>query len=211
LERDLRRFRGRRPEHVIIVGGPGTGKTTLTRALARALGEAGLRTYVIRDWAREVILEQKACGGRLLPWVDRVAFEREVVRRHVREYEALYLRGGGAGLHAVLEDGSPFIAPAYAAADGVEPDEWIVKTLRRWEWVVTLAVVTTPLPRYGTDNARWECRDYALRIHEEIRKHIVRRFGGRVMLLRSMTPEGRVAEVLRSPRIRRLLGGGVRA
>ncbi len=203
----------KRGKHLIIVGGPGTGKTTLTNALSNSLRRYGLKTYVIRDWAREVIIEQKALRGRLLPWIDRVGFEREVVRRHVKEYEALYVKGLGVRYDIVLEDGSPFIAPAYMVVDGRGIDEWVAERLRKWSWIVDYAVITTPLPTYGTDNARWEGREYALRVHEEIRDEIKREFQGRVIELRSDELTGRVKEVINhlKPVIRELLRHGVRA
>lgn len=190
--------RVKKARHVIIVGGPGTGKTTLTNLLREELIRRGLRVYVIRDWAREIILEQKAAGGNLLPWVNRVAFEREVVRRHVREYENLYVKGEEGKYDVILEDGSPFIAPAYAEADNEPQDEWITKKLKEWGWVVDLAVLTTPLSNYGTDNARWEDKQYALRIHEEIRKHILRTFKEKTLQLKTSKPETRLREVLRA-------------
>jgi len=190
--------RGKKAKHVIIVGGPGTGKTTLTNLLQEELTRRGFRVYVIKDWAREIILEQKASGGNLLPWIDRVAFEREVVRRHVKEYENLYLKGEEKKYDVILEDGSPFIAPAYAEADNEPQDEWIMKKLKEWEWIVDLAVLTTPLNNYGTDNARWEDRQYALKIHEEIRKHILRTFGEKTMQLKTSKPETRLRETLKA-------------
>ena len=190
--------RGKKAKHVIIVGGPGTGKTTLTNLLQEELTRRGFRVYVIKDWAREIILEQKASGGNLLPWIDRVAFEREVVRRHVKEYENLYLKGEEKNYDVILEDGSPFIAPAYAEADNEPQDEWIMKKLKEWEWIVDLAVLTTPLNNYGTDNARWEDRQYALKIHEEIRKHILRTFGEKTMQLKTSKPETRLRETLKA-------------
>ncbi len=190
--------RGKKAKHVIIVGGPGTGKTTLTNLLQEELTRRGFRVYVIRDWAREIILEQKASGGNLLPWIDRVAFEREVVRRHVKEYENLYVKGEEKKYDVILEDGSPFIAPAYAEADNEPQDEWIMKKLKEWEWIVDLAVLTTPLNNYGTDNARWEDRQYALKIHEEIRKHILRTFKEKTLQLKTNKPETRLRETLRA-------------
>jgi len=188
--------RGKKATHVIIVGGPGTGKTTLTNLLQKELTKQGLKVYVIRDWAREIIIEQKAKGGNLLPWINRVAFEREVVRRHVREYENLYTRGEEKKYDVILEDGSPFIAPAYAEADGEPPDEWITGKLREWAWIVDAAILTTPLNNYGTDNARWENKQYALKIHETIRKHINKTFPNKTIQLTTKTPEARLAETL---------------
>ena len=59
----------------IISGGPGTGKTRLLEALA-ARGE-----HCCAEVSRQLIREQTASGGTLLPWSDLEAFAQECVRR----------------------------------------------------------------------------------------------------------------------------------
>lgn len=62
-------------QRYIISGGPGTGKTKLLEALA-ARGES-----CCAEVSRELIREQTASGGTLLPWNDLEAFAEECVRR----------------------------------------------------------------------------------------------------------------------------------
>jgi predicted ATPase len=183
--------------HVVILGGPGTGKTTLVKSLYKKLGELGFRVYVIRDWARHVIAEEKASGGTLLPWIDRVRFERTVVRMHINEYRILYVGGLGRKYDLVIEDCSPFIAPAYIEADSEPQDEWIMKQLKNWAWVVDLAILTSPFNDYRKDDVRWEEREYAIRIHGAVERYAKSIFRDRLVELRSSSIGGRINEVMR--------------
>jgi predicted ATPase len=60
---------------LIVSGGPGSGKTALINALVGA-GE-----ICCAEVSRELIQEQRFCGGRALPWLDLEAFARECSRR----------------------------------------------------------------------------------------------------------------------------------
>ncbi len=68
--------------HLIISGPPGSGKTTLLEALA-ACGQ-----LTRPEVSRQLIREQQACGGRLLPWEDLAGFARECRRRMKEELAA---------------------------------------------------------------------------------------------------------------------------
>jgi len=72
----------------VITGGPGSGKSTLIDALA-ALGYA--RTV---EAGRSVIQSQLASGGQALPWSDRRAFARQMLKHEVRSYRAAQLQPG---------------------------------------------------------------------------------------------------------------------
>ena len=186
--------KGKHVKHLAVLGGPGTGKTTLINGLHRKLGELGFRVYVIRDWARHVIAVEKASGGTVLPWIDRVGFERAVVSMHLKEYRALYVEGLERRYDFVIEDCSPFIAPAYIEVDSRPQDEWIMKQLKEWAWVIDLALLTRPFSDYMKDDVRWEDREYAIRIHSSIEKYAKSVFKGRLYKLQSSTIEGRIKE-----------------
>ena len=66
----------------IVTGGPGSGKTTLIEALARA-GFA-----VAAEAGRGVIREQQANGGGALPSLDPLAFAAAMLARDLAAYDA---------------------------------------------------------------------------------------------------------------------------
>jgi len=72
----------------LITGASGAGKSTLLDALA------GLGYATVAEAARAIVGEQRACGGRLLPWVDRAGFMRELLARNVRAYRCAATLGG---------------------------------------------------------------------------------------------------------------------
>jgi len=65
----------------IITGGPGSGKTSLLAALARA----GLPTMA--EAGRSIIQDQLAIGGSALPWADRRAFAEQMLAWEMRSYQ----------------------------------------------------------------------------------------------------------------------------
>ncbi len=67
---------------LVLTGGPGSGKTTLAAALARE----GIAT--MPESGRAVIRDQRAAGGRALPWDDRAAYAREMARRDIANWHA---------------------------------------------------------------------------------------------------------------------------
>ncbi len=73
---------------VVITGGPGSGKTTLIDALA-ALGYAR-----IAEAGRSVIQSQLASGGPALPWDDRQAFAKQMLKHEVRSYRTAQRQSG---------------------------------------------------------------------------------------------------------------------
>ena len=66
----------------VVTGGPGSGKTTLIEALARA------GFTVAPEAGRGVIREQQAHGGRALPSVDPLAFAAAMLARDLASYDA---------------------------------------------------------------------------------------------------------------------------
>ncbi|MBS2003778.1 MAG: ATP-binding protein [Cyanobacteria bacterium SZAS LIN-5] len=62
----------------VITGGPSVGKTTIVSMLG-ALGYP-----IVQEFATAIIKE-----GEFLPWVDRAAFQAEVLRRQVAAEQAL--------------------------------------------------------------------------------------------------------------------------
>ncbi|WFO75091.1 ATP-binding protein [Desulfurococcaceae archaeon MEX13E-LK6-19] len=153
---------------VLIAGGPCTGKTTLVKGLSEELQKRGYSVYVIVDWAREIIREEKKKGDKgILPWTNRVLFEEKVVEKHLEEY--VKLTKGLVKADIVLEDGGGFVAKAYCSVDNVPVPE-IYNDLLKYKDLVDLVLLTTEAPFYTTDAERWEDKVYAKRIHDAIIK-----------------------------------------
>lgn len=71
----------RQNTYYLITGGVGFGKTTLINELCKT-GDY----YKIPEIAAEIINEQIKIGGTLIPWVDRYAFEAELLKRKIDIY-----------------------------------------------------------------------------------------------------------------------------
>ncbi len=167
--------------YVIVVGGPCTGKTTIAKGVARELVAHGLRVRVIDDQARLVIREQQRRGGNILPWVDRLRFEEEVVRRHYEEF----LRALRDEPDIIIDDSGVFTALAYIEVDGLKPSRKIINIIEKLKKRVDLILLTKPPGRYHTDSERWEDLDYAKKIHEVIKRVHEQLFSGRIVLVNS--------------------------
>lgn len=92
---------------VVITGGPSVGKSTLVN---------GLREHgytVVPEQATSVIQE-----GKVLPWVDRDGFQREVLRRQLAA-EAPFLESD----EPVCLDRGIFDDEAYYICDGLQPPD----------------------------------------------------------------------------------------
>src|SRR5690242_18034543 len=68
------------PNLFLISGGPGSGKTTVLRELAKA----GF-SYV-PEVARRIIQEQVETGGTALPWADRTTYTRLMLQRSIETF-----------------------------------------------------------------------------------------------------------------------------
>ncbi len=134
----------------VITGGPGVGKTTMLEVLA----ERGFDT--IPEAAREIIEEQQAIDGYMLPWKDGQAFGKEVIKRQLA-YESV---PGDAYCDRGLVDNV-----AYAKVSGNPvSDDYLDLCKGRYDQVLLL----DPLPNYKQDNARTESKEKALQIHQAI-------------------------------------------
>ncbi len=183
--------------YVLVAGGPCTGKTTLVRLLSGVLGAQGLRIYVIRDWAREIIKEGKDGKEVPLPWTDRAAFETEVVRRHISDFR----RAQKYSPDIIIEDSGPIAPIAYCRVDSVELPKDIVRNIMTHVRRLNLIVITEPLTSYNTDNERWEEREYAMKLHKEIvrvHRNIAINYGINIIRVPpSYEPTARVSHVIK--------------
>lgn len=179
--------------YIIVVGGPCTGKTTIAKGVAKRLQAQGFRVRVIDDQARLVIREQQRKGGDILPWIDRLRFEEEVVRRHYEEF----LRALKEKPDVVIDDSGVFTALAYIEVDGLKPSKNILRVIERLKDRVNLVLLTKPPERYHTDDERWEDLEYARKIHESIKRIHERLFPDKMVLVNSYhNVEDRIREAV---------------
>ncbi len=103
---------------IVITGGPSTGKTTIINLL-EVMGQK-----VVHELATKIIKE-----GKYLPWVDRVKFQSEVLRRQLAAEAAIldfdnpiFLdRGAFDGEAYYIADSLP-IPPAFSTIDPSQYD-----------------------------------------------------------------------------------------
>ncbi len=170
---------------VLFAGGPGSGKTSVIRRLAERLREDGYTVYIIRDWAREIIRKEKEKGSNgILPWTNRLEFERLVLKHYIEEYKRIFDEKNDL-LDIVLEDGGGFATRAYCEVDGVQvPREYEV--LLRYINRVNLVFLMDLPRRYHKDSERWEDYEYAIRIHFEIIRLHRELFSDRIIFVKYM-------------------------
>ncbi len=66
----------------VITGSVGVGKTTLINYLCKQYK----KFYKVPEIAAELIEEQMTIGGHLIPWIDRYAFEEELLKRKIEAF-----------------------------------------------------------------------------------------------------------------------------
>lgn len=180
--------------YIIVVGGPCTGKTTIVQGLSIRLKELGYRVVVIDDQARQIIREQQAIGGKILPWIDRLSFELEVARRH---YDLLK-HALKKGVDFIIEDSGIPATLAYLRVDGIEPPRELLEMVEEIRRIVDIILVMKPPTKYTRDNERWEDVEYATRIHEEIVHVHQELLGDRLVFLDSYSRvEDRINDALK--------------
>ena len=170
---------------ILFAGGPGSGKTSVIRRLAERLREDGYSVYIIRDWAREIIRREKKKGSDgILPWTNRLEFERLVLKHYIREYEKIFNENPSL-FDMILEDGGGFATKAYCNVDGIPtPNEYEV--LLRYIDRVDLVFLMDLPRRYHKDSERWEDYDYAIKIHFEIMNLHKQLFHNKIVLVKYM-------------------------
>lgn len=163
---------------VVITGGPSVGKTTIISGLANS------GFPVVEEQATKIIKE-----GVFLPWVDRISFQEEVLRRQLQEEAKLRNHMGTAFL-----DRGAFDGEAYYQYDKLEPPS-IFKTLdaNRYD----LALLIEPLPFFDNNEVRRENLDFTYAITEILENCYAQR-GIPIIRIPAMPAQKRVDFVLLS-------------
>jgi predicted ATPase len=168
-------------QRFIISGGPGTGKSTLLAALAS-------RGAVCREEvSRQVIREQKAQGGRLLPWFDLTAFAQECVTR-------MKMQLAESRLHqrVFFDRGLPDVV-GYMRHGGLIPPPELRAASRAYSPWVFFAPPWQEI--FVNDTERPQNYDVAVALSRQIRL-VYSEFGFRVIELERTSVEGRVQQIL---------------
>jgi predicted ATPase len=134
------------PNLTVISGGPGSGKTTVLRELAKH----GFQNAP--EVARQIIQEQISAGGSALPWKNREAYTRLMLQRSI----ASYLQHTPASTR-VFSDRGIADSLCYARLIGLRDDDLIVSIQAacnqyRYASLVFLAPPWKQI--YETDNER---------------------------------------------------------
>jgi predicted ATPase len=129
----------------VITGGPSVGKTTIISIL-RERGYA-----VVDEQATQIIRE-----GQILPWVDRCAFQSEVLRRQI-EVEAPYVSSNSP----IFLDRGLFDGEAYYISDGLPiPGSFQNLPLRRY----AMALLIEELEFFDNNGVRFEDIEFTRKI-----------------------------------------------
>lgn len=160
---------------VVITGGPSVGKTTIVSLLEK-------RGYpVVHEHATQIIKE-----GKVLPWVDRVAFQTEVLRRQVFSEQNLPDNG------PVFLDRGLFDGEAYYIYDRLEIPQIFANLDAS---CYSVAFLIEELPFFDANEVRRENLDFTRQITDILESCYTRR---KVPVVRvpALPPEERVELVL---------------
>jgi len=171
---------------VILSGGPGAGKTTLLHALR----QAGFP--VVPEAGRAIIRAQQQQGGRAVPWVDRQAFAREMLRQD----SAHYAENAGSEGWVFFDRGIPDIR-GYCRVAEIEEPQTLSDCIARCRYYHTV-FLAPPWPAiYARDAERKQDFATAVATFEQMHR-VYRECGYRTLLLPCCEVEGRRDFVLRA-------------
>lgn len=142
----------------IITGGPGFGKTLLIETLLKS-------GYLCSgEFARNLIDEQLACDGEILPWKNVRLFQQEVLKKRIDFFESV-----PDGQIAFADRGIPDQL-AFAEYKGFSKPQILIEMAEKYRYANTV-FVTPPWPEiYEHDLIRKESYDEAKNIDIQIRK-----------------------------------------
>ena len=140
----------------IITGAPGTGKTSIINKLV----EKGF--YCITENSREIISEQLACGGDILPWKNQVAFENKIANLRAKQYLS------SPDDRVCFFDRSVIDGVAYLKTSKLDVTSDIYSNIKKC--IYNKLVFYTPIWKkiYRKDNERKEKIDQAIKINNSI-------------------------------------------
>lgn len=142
----------------IITGGPGFGKTSIINAL-EAKGYA-----VCHENSREVITQQLAIGGTILPWMDLDKFSDIIIEKRLEAYQRFN------GNTPIFYDRGLPDTLAFIYRQNQQPEEKLL-TITRTHPYNTKVFITPPwYAIFKNDNERRETFAEAVIVHQYLSK-----------------------------------------
>lgn len=169
----------------VITGGPGFGKTILIEKL-HELG------YPIGgEIARQIIADQLAAGGDLLPWKDRSGFEKLVMKGRID-----FLNSVDNHKIAFSDRGLPDQA-AFSGYKRKEISQPLKEALAANRYAIKVFVTPPWRQIYRNDQIRTETFEEAVKIHDFIVKAYLN-YGYELIDLPFVSPEERIEFILKT-------------
>ena len=140
----------------IITGGPGFGKTEIVTELQNC-------GYICSgEFAHELIEEQQASGGEILPWKNPKLFQQEILKRRIAFYESV-----PDGTLAFADRGIPDQL-AFARYKGFSAPDILIQKSLEYRYA-PLVFITPPWPEiYRNNSVRTESFQEATEIHKVV-------------------------------------------
>jgi predicted ATPase len=142
----------------VITGGPGFGKTSVLQELRARGYNAG------EELSRQFIKEQMEGLGALLPWVDRLGYSEEMLKKRIAQFQATPERELW-----FFDRGVPDLI-AYIVKDGLPVPDIFYEAAKKYRYH-DLVFLTPPWEHIHTnDRERRESFPEAVVIHQEIER-----------------------------------------
>ncbi|HJN63330.1 MAG TPA: AAA family ATPase [Flavobacteriales bacterium] len=141
---------------IVITGAPGTGKTSIIDQLKK------LGYSCSEEISREIIAEQIASGGKMLPWIDLETFSQSIFSLR----KAQYINAPTDSLH--FFDRGLLDVVAYMKADALSISKHYKEECKKYRYNTT--VFYTPIWEeiYKTDSQRKEDLNSAITIEKSL-------------------------------------------
>jgi len=175
------------PKLFVISGGPGSGKTTVLMELAK------LGFKPASEVARQIIQEQMQINGTALPWHDRTAYTRLMLKRSIESY----LQHSRIETAMFSDRGIPDTL-GYAKLIGLcdhELVEEITDACLEYRYAPIVFLAPPWKEIYETDSERKQDFDEAERTFTQV-SEVYRRCGYESILLPKLTPSARAQFIL---------------
>lgn len=167
----------------VITGGPGFGKTSVISELKKQ-GFNGSE-----ELSRQFIQEQMQGDGKLLPWVDRAGYSREMLKRRIQQYKNTPVNELWFFDRGILD------LIAYMVKDGLQVPDVYYESAKEYRYN-EMVFLTPPWEEiHKNDSERLEPFKEAVHIHKEI-ESVYNHLGYRCVGLPKVTVEERVAFIL---------------